>query len=43
MSQFMTVMYDIILTPNLFFFLNQQFITWGVMADHGNYLVAIVH
>jgi len=23
------------------FFLNQQFITWNLVADHGNYLVVI--
>ena len=26
-----------------FFFLNQQFITRGAMADRGNYLVATIH
>jgi len=25
------------------FFLNQQFIMWGAMADYSNYKVAIIH
>jgi len=28
---------------DIIFFYNQQFITWGAMADRGNYLVATVH
>ena len=39
MHDYVTV-YDIILTSNLFF-LNQQFITWDVRADHGSYFIII--
>ena len=27
----------------MIFFLNQQFITWGMMTVHSNYLVVTVH
>jgi len=35
----MTVTYVTIMC-DIYIFLNQQFITWGTMADHSNYFVA---